>query len=58
LLYVGEEGLEGVDGTFVGLGGITGFCIREGFGGKGGRGVFCESPVVCLLIGFPIVAGE
>lgn len=41
------------DGT-LGFGGTTGFCILEGFGGRGGR---FWSPVVCLLIGL-YVAGE
>lgn len=41
------------EGT-LGFGGTTGFCILEGFGGKGGR---FWSPVACLLIGL-YVAGE
>lgn len=41
------------DGT-LGFGGTTGFCILDGFGGRGGR---FWSPVVCLLIGL-YVAGE
>jgi hypothetical protein len=35
--------------TRAGLGGTSGFCILDGFGGSGGGGPL-ESPVVCLLI--------
>jgi hypothetical protein len=52
--FVGDVGLEV---TLFGFGGTIGFCILEGFGGKGGRGVLESLPVVCLLIGL-YVAGE
>jgi hypothetical protein len=57
MLFEGLVGDVGLDVTLFGFGGTTGFCILEGLGGKGGRGVLASLPVVCLLIGL-YVAGE